>query len=265
MPYAKNERDETRIYFEEDDGPGPPVVFHGGILDDVDLLRASPIGQAVPREEFHRIYVDHRGVGRSDKPHDPAAYAMPLRVADAVAVLDALGLDRAHFIGTSWGGRLGFGIGEHAPERVLSLVIGGQQPYAIDPEGPLTRAVGEGIRASQKEGIEAFVRALETFSGIRFPEEQRSRYLKNDPFAIGAAWRAALEEGPVSEDLRAWRIPCLVFVGAGDVDFHDQAERATQEIPEAEFLSLDEHDHIGAHLEHERVFPALLRTLRGNS
>jgi 3-oxoadipate enol-lactonase len=50
------------------------------------------------------------------------AYATSLRVADAVAVLDELGIERAHFIGTSYGGRLGFGIGEHAPEPVLSLV-----------------------------------------------------------------------------------------------------------------------------------------------
>lgn len=74
---------------------------------------------------------------------------MPLRAADVVAVLDVLGLERAHFIGTSWGGCLCFGIGEHAPERVFSLTAGGQQPYAIDPDGPLTRAVGEGILAAQ--------------------------------------------------------------------------------------------------------------------
>ncbi len=42
-------------------------------------------------------------------------YAMPLRVADAVAVLDDLGVEPAHFLGISWGGRLDFGIGEHGP------------------------------------------------------------------------------------------------------------------------------------------------------
>lgn len=263
MPYAKNALDGTQIYFEEDGGKGPPVIIHGGILDCVDLLRKGSIAQALLRNEFRLIYVDHRGLGRSDKPHDPASYAMPLRVADVVAVLDELGLDRAHFIGTSWGGRLGFGIGEHAPERVLSLVIGGQQPYAIDPEGPLTRVVGEGIVASRTEGIEAFVRALETFSRIRFPENQRARYLENDPAAIEAAWRAAMAEGAISENLCAWRIPCLIFVGAGDIDFHDQAQHAAREIPNAEFISVEEHDHLGAHLEHDRVIPAILRMLRG--
>ena len=102
-------------------------------------MRASNIAQAVQElpEEFRLIYVDHRGVGRSDKPHEVEAYAMPLRVADAVAVLDELGIERAHFVGTSFGARLGFGIGERAPQRVLAFVIGGQHPYAINPDTPL--------------------------------------------------------------------------------------------------------------------------------
>lgn len=262
MPYAKNALDGTRIYFENDGGQGAPVLFHGGILDDVDLLRRSPIAQAVPRNEFRRIYVDHRGLGRSDKPHDPASYAMPLRVADVVAVLKTIGLEKAHFVGTSWGGRLGFGIGEHAPDRVLSLIIGGQQPYAIDPDGPLTCAVGEGIAASRTDGMEAFIGALETFSDIRFPEAQRVRYLTNDPRAIEAAWSAALQEGAVSSDLSTWRFPCLIFAGAGDVDFYDQARCAADEIPNAEFISLSDRDHLAAHLEHDRVLPAILRMLR---
>ena len=70
---------------------------------------------------------------------------MPLHVADAVAVLDDLGIERAHFVGNPWGGRLGFGIGEHAMERVLSLVIGGEQAYAIDPGGLPAHAVTEAL------------------------------------------------------------------------------------------------------------------------
>jgi len=87
--------------------------------------------------------------GGSDKPHDPAAYAMEVRVGEAVGVLDELAIEGAHFIGMSWGGRLGFGIGEHAPERVLSLVSGGQRPYEW-PDSPLTRAVSMGCGGSNQ-------------------------------------------------------------------------------------------------------------------
>lgn len=44
-------------------------------------------------------------------------------------------------------------------------------------------------------------------------------------------------------------MPCLIFLGAGDVDFLKQARLAADEIPDAEFLSLASHDHYGgAHL-----------------
>jgi pimeloyl-ACP methyl ester carboxylesterase len=266
MLYARNALDETRVYFEDDGGDGVPVVVHGGIVDSIPLLRDSHIARALQGlPEFRLIYVDHRGVGRSDKPHDQQAYAMPLRVADALAILDELGIERAHFIGTSYGGRLGFGIGELAPERVLSLVIGGQQPYAIDREGPLFRVVTESLLASRNQGsLEPFVQALEAFAGVRIPDQQRAHYLDNDPAAIAAASNAMVAEGAICKDLRSWRVRCLIWIGARDLDFIDQARRAADEIPNAEFVSLEEVDHVGAHLQHDPVLPAVLRTLRGN-
>ncbi len=190
---------------------------------------------------------------------------MQLRAADAVAVLDELGIERAHFIGNSWGGRLGFGIGEHAPERMLSLVIGGQQPYAIDPNGPLAHAATETLAESRREGsMEPFVEMLESFAGARFPDALRERWLDNDPVAIEAAWSAAVAEGAISRDLRAWEVKCLIYVATGDVDFHDQAQQAADQIPRAEFISFEEPDHVGAHLAQvDPVFPAILGTLRG--
>ena len=269
MPYARNALDGRRVHFEDDGGDGAPVVLHGGLVDSVALVRGSHIAQALQGlpEEFRLIYVDHRGVGRSDKPHKAEAYAMPLRVADAVAVLDELGIERAHFIGNSWGGRLDFGIGEHAPERVLSLVIGGQQPYAIDPDGTLAHAVTETLAESRRGGsLEPFVDMLETFAGGQLPDALRERWLDNDPVAIEAAWSAALAEGVISEDLRGWQIRCLIYVGSGDVDFQDQARRASDEIPRAEFISLEEPDHVSAHLAQvDPLLPAVLRTLRGNT
>jgi pimeloyl-ACP methyl ester carboxylesterase len=264
MPYARNSKDGTRVYFEDDGGRGAAVVLYGGILDSVNLVRGSNIARSLQElpDEFRLIFADHRGLGRSDKPHDVDAYAMPLRVGDTIAVLKELDIERAHFVGTSYGGRLCFAIGEHATERVLSLVIGGQQPYAIDPNGPLARVVKEGVVATKTEGIEAFVKALEKFANIRFPDAQRERYLDNDPAAVEAASNAMLAEGTIATSLRAWQFPCLIFIGAGDVDFLDQARRAADEIPNAELLVLEGVDHLAAHLQHDTVVPAVLRTLR---
>ena len=92
--YATNALDASRVYFKDDGGEGAPVVILGGFMDPVELVRDTPIARALDEMsgEFRLIYIDHRGHGRSDKPHDPEAYAMPLRVADVVAVLDELAI-----------------------------------------------------------------------------------------------------------------------------------------------------------------------------
>jgi pimeloyl-ACP methyl ester carboxylesterase len=267
VPHARNALDGRRVYYEDDGGRGAPVVLYGGLLDTVELVRASQVGRVLAGfpEEFRLVYADHRGLGRSDKPHELDAYAMPLQVADGVAVLDELGIERAHVVGRSYGGRLAFGIGEHAPERVLSLVAGGQQPYAMSREGPLARVILGVIDATRREGVGAFVEALEEYWGIRFPDEERRGYLAQDGAAVAAAAEAMMAQDDLSDDLTKWRVPCLVYLGVGDVDFLDQARRAAGEIPNAEFVALEELDHIGAHYEAERVIPAVLRALRAKA
>ena len=239
MPHARNALDGTCVYYEDDGGAGVPVAILGGFLDPVALVRDAPIVDALQefRDEFRLIFVDHRGHGRSDKPHEEAAYAMPLRVADVAAVLDDLRIGRAHFIGISWGGRLCFGIAEHAQARVRSMVTIGQHPYAIDPEGPLARVVAEALHASRDEGIGALVDAFEEIAG-RYPDAVRTAYLGCDAAAMRAAWRSAMNEGAIGEDLGTWSVRCLICVAEDDVDFFDQARRAAEEIPEAEFLSI---------------------------
>ena len=215
MPFATNARDQSQVYFEDDGGGGIPLVILGGFLDPVELVRRAPIAVALQdlAEEFRLVFIDHRGHGRSAKPHDAQAYAMPLRVADVLAVLDALGIDRAHFVGISWGGRLCFGIGEHASERVLSLVIMGQQPYAMNPDGPLARVVSEALTGADDGAMESARRVLR---GDRrtLPETVRATYLASDPAAMRAASTAAIAEGAISEDLSAWDVRCLICVAS---------------------------------------------------
>jgi pimeloyl-ACP methyl ester carboxylesterase len=208
---ATNARDGVRVYFEADGGTSAPVVLLGGFLDPIALVRRAPIAQALARfpDEFRLVFVDHRGHGRSDKPHDVSAYAMPLRVADVVAVLDELEIPRAHLLGISWGGRLCFGLGQYAAEHVRSLIAIGQHPYAIDRDGPLARVVGNALEASEERGIEALVEAFEAIAG-RYPDDVRSTYLACDAQAMRAAWEAAVTEGAVGEDLGTWTVRCLI-------------------------------------------------------
>ena len=265
--YATNARDGIRLLLEDDGGGGAPVLILGGFLDPIELVRRAPIAQALAAsaDEFRLIFVDHRGHGRSDKPHHADAYAMPLRVADVVAVLDELHVRRAHLLGISWGGRLCFGVGQHAPERVRSLTAIGQQPYEIDRDGPLARVVGDALEASTQRGIEALVEAFEAIAG-RYPDDVRAMYLACDAEAMRAAWEAATSEGAVAEDLGTWSLRCLICAAEDDADFFEDARRAASEIPGAEFVAIPGTDHLGVDTARvDPVLPAVLRTLRDPS
>lgn len=238
------------------------MLFYTGFADPLEVAKASRLARALSGE-FRLIFADHRGQGGSDKPREAGAYSLPTRVADAVAVLDALDVEAAHFLGSSWGARLGFGFGEHAPERALSLVLCGNQPYAWDLESPTAHAVAAAVAASGEEGMKGFVEAFESALDYRFPEPERTWTLeRNDPAALAAAWQSTRLEGPVSRDLTAWRVPCLICAGAAD-EMHDDAKRAAEEIPGARFVSLHGHSHISAFYEaDELLLPRIVELFR---
>ena len=265
MPFATNSLDGVRTYFEDGGGDAPAVLFYTGFADPLEVAKASGLGRALGRE-FRLILADHRGQGRSDKPQSDDAYAIGTRVADAVAVLDTLNIDRAHFVGSSWGARLGFALGEHAPERLLSLILCGNQPYAWNLDSPTAHAVAAAVAAASQDGMTGFVETFESTLGFRFPEPDRTWTLTtNDPAALAAAWRSVRVEGDVSRNLSAWRIRCLICAGEGD-EMHDDAERAAAEIPGAIFLSLAGHSHISAFYDADAlVLPHILDLIRSET
>jgi pimeloyl-ACP methyl ester carboxylesterase len=261
MPYATNPIDHVRTSFEDSGGGGRPVLVYPGFADPLEYAKASPLARAL-RRDFRLVFADHRGQGRSDKPHEVASYALAIRVADAVAVLDALGIERAHYLGFSLGARLGFAIGEHAPERLLSLVLCGNQPYGW-PDGPMLRAVSAAVAAGRERGMAALVETWESSIGERFPEPGRTWMLENDPLALDAMLRSSLTEGPISRDLTRWRIPCLIYAGAED-EMHEGAARAAAEIPGAVFVSLPGHTHLSAERVADELLPHVLALFRGH-
>jgi pimeloyl-ACP methyl ester carboxylesterase len=141
-------------------------------------------------------------------------------------------------------------------------VVVGQQPYAIDPDGPLDRVVAGALGGPGTPTIEPLVTSFESMSR-RYPPEVRDIYLASDAAAMRAAWRAAMMEGAVSDRLGEWRVPVLLCVAANDVDFVDQARRAATEIPGAELAIVEDADHLGMDTaDVDPAFPAVLRTLR---
>lgn len=105
-------------------GRGENVLFIGGTGWD---LRASPSPLDSPlTENFTVALYDQRGMGRSDKPKGP--YSMRTYADDAIAVVDALGWERAHIVGYSFGGMVAQEVAINYPDSVRKLVIAASTP-----------------------------------------------------------------------------------------------------------------------------------------
>ncbi len=99
-------------------GDGTPVLLIMGLAADSSMW----VMQTPALAAQHRVITfDNRGVGRSSAP--PGPYAMQEMAADALAVLDACGADRAHVVGISMGGAIAQELALKAPERLRSLVL----------------------------------------------------------------------------------------------------------------------------------------------
>ena len=99
----------------------PVLVVHGfgsnRRANWLDAGWAEPLAAAGIRG----VLVDLRGHGESGKPAGPEHYAPAAFLADLVAVLDDLGIERAGYLGYSFGARLGWELGRARPERFLPL------------------------------------------------------------------------------------------------------------------------------------------------
>ena len=112
-------------------GEGEPLVLVHWETGSTQDLHIFGYVDAL-KDDYQLILVDTCGHGKSDKPDDPAAYDAETQARDIVAVLDELGIDKTHYFGYSLGGRLGWGLAKYTPERLHSLIIGGNSPAAYD-------------------------------------------------------------------------------------------------------------------------------------
>ncbi|MDD5556776.1 MAG: proline iminopeptidase-family hydrolase [bacterium] len=98
----------------------PLLCLHGGPGAAHDYL--EPL-EAVAASGRRVIFYDQLGCGNSDRPHNPALWTVDLFLEELAAVRAALGLERLHILGQSWGGMLAMQYALTRPAGVASLVI----------------------------------------------------------------------------------------------------------------------------------------------
>lgn len=103
-----------------DEGEGPPLLMIRGLGAQCTTWGEPFL--APLRERFRVIRFSNRGTGLSDKPPGPVSVKM--LADDGVALLDTLGIERAHVFGVSLGGMIAQELVLNHPQRVDRLVLG---------------------------------------------------------------------------------------------------------------------------------------------
>lgn len=133
-----------------DEGEGEAFLLIPGLMG---LLDAWDFQVAHFAKRYRCIRFDHRGTGDSDKPKD--AYSTRLIAEDAVRLLDALGIERAHGAGTSTGGCILQNLAIDHPERLLSCIFTNTWTTADEY---IRRVQTSRMRIAQSYGPEEYIK-----------------------------------------------------------------------------------------------------------
>ena len=104
----------------EEPGKLPLLCLHGGPGVPHDYLEPLEAMAATGRRV---IFYDQLGCGNSDHPHDPSSWTVDLFVEEVGVVRRALGLERLHLLGQSWGGMLAMQYALTQPAGLVSLIV----------------------------------------------------------------------------------------------------------------------------------------------
>jgi 3-oxoadipate enol-lactonase len=250
-----------------DQGKGDPVLW----LQGLNAPAAAWAVQLAHFSQTHRsIAPDARGVGQSDAP--PGPYTTRQLAQDALAVLDALAVDRAHVVGLSLGGAAAQELALVFPQRVRSLAL----LATFAAQAPRSRALLEAWRTLYPVAA-ADERLRKAWELQAYSWLFTDRFWRN-PANVRAALRFASTQklqppqgfvgqvdAALSHDARdrlpALRVPALVIHGALDqLSPKENGEELAQLIPAAELLILPEVGH-AVNLEGQRAVNAALRAL----
>ena len=144
-----------------DVGDGPVFIFIPGL---VGLYDAWSFQLDHFAQRYRCITFDHRGTGDSDKPTGPGAYSTQAIADDVIALMDTLGIDKAHIAGTSTGGCILQNLALDHPERVRACIFNNTW---ITADEFITRVAITRKRIAESYGPEEYVKVSSMFtSGV---------------------------------------------------------------------------------------------------
>lgn len=243
-----------RLHVREDGDPtGAPVVFANALGTNLDVWDAVvaqlPAGLRILR-------YDSRGHGKSDVP--PGPYAMGTLIRDAEALLDALDIRDAVFVGLSMGGMVAQGLAVKRLDQVRALVLSQTAAKIATPA-----QWAERIAAVQAGGVAALSDALMArWFTKRFrdtPEAQAVRAMMEAQDPAGyAACCAAISGTDFYTPTSGLRLPCLGIAASEDGSTPPDLVRETVDlIPGARFELMRRAGHM-APVEQPAAYAALL-------
>lgn len=230
-------------------GEGEPVVLIHGWMSDSTMWGGDASGNTklTAPPGFEVIALDCRGHGKSDKPHETEKYGAEM-AADVVRLLDHLGIKKAHLIGYSMGAFIAGKVAATHPDRVLSVVYGGQAPLLIGESGSkeidvFAKAVDEG------KGLGPYI--IEVSPPDRKPTLEQANAIaalmfgKKDVKAFAAAGLSFKGLEVKSEDLRKCRAPVLFIYGSKESDnLKERIASLRKVLGQGEIKAVEGADHM---------------------
>ena len=262
--YATNDR--VHLAYEEL-GEGEPLLFVQGL--GYDRHGFGPLPRLLA-EDFRAVVFDNRGVGDSDVPAGP--YTVPQLAADAIAVLDAAGIESAHVFGVSLGGFIAQDLALSHPERVRKVVLASTAPGSVPPSHPMPMRGQEAFMRFQtmerEEGLRLIVANSLGDHGVNerpeLFEEIYAYRLERAPSL--EAWQAQAHAGATFdayERIPAITAPTLVLQGGADnVIDPRNAELLAERIPGARIELVPDRGHLMMWEEGELLAPIIREFLQ---
>ena len=216
------------------------------------------------KRAFRVLRYDQRGHGATDAP--AGRYTFDLLIADALALIDALSISRAHFAGLSMGGATALGLGLRHPDRIDRVII-------CDSGCASTPATSqqweERIAVAQKEGMAVLVEPTvarwfppETVQANPPHLDKVRAMIRSTPVNGFIGCAAALADHDFRSAVGTLTRPALFIVGEKDGTTPAAMRQMHQALPGSTYVELPGAGHISNLDQPERFTKAIAEFLR---